>query len=253
MTLAELLAAQKEAAQKGTEFDLESGIKSIVAAEISAVNEKNSELLGKLKTQKAVIDALPEDYSAEAWNDMSKKVADGNLATLKNTEQLDALRKQLGDAHAQDMVKLNDKTKALTRALETELIDNAAKSALIEAKGNAPLLLPHVKGNLKVVAAEDGTYSTVVVGANGEERYSLSKAGEKMGVAELVGEFRANPVYQGAFDAPNGGGGTPPPGGNGGGKNPFKKGPDYSVTEQSILANKSPEIAAQMKAAAQGE
>jgi len=257
MTLEELLAAAKAAAEKNESFNLEAGVKAVVDAAVAAategVNTKNSELLGKLKASKAIVDSLPEDFSVDKWNEMIKTLSDVDIAKLKGDEALDALRKQLGEQHGKDLKAVQDENASLKSALETALIDNAATTAITEANGNAPLLLPHVKSHIQVQQGDDGVFSAIVIDpATKTERYSLTKPGEKMDISELIGEFKTKDTFAGAFSSGNRGGGTPPNGGRADGTpNPFVKGPDFSLTEQGKLMNTDPALAKRLQSEAE--
>ena len=245
MTLADIIAKIKAATEEAP-YDPTADIQGLVDESITAVNGKNAELLAKNKALRAITDTLPEDFSIEAYNSALQAAADVDTSKLKVEEQVEVVRKQLTDAHQLDMERVGKQVTGLKSALETELIDNAVTTALTEANGNAKLLLPHVRTSVKVVE-EDGTFRAVVVDSSGNERFSTTKAGEKMGIGELVGEFKVNETFAGAFAADNGGGGGGGDDGRGGGPNPFKKGsPDYNLTEQAKMRNSNPELAEQL-------
>ncbi|MDH3375372.1 MAG: hypothetical protein OEQ39_00175 [Gammaproteobacteria bacterium] len=248
MTLQEILAKAKEDAT----FDLEGAVTKHVAEAVaeatSAVNDKNSELLGKLKTAKKVADGLPEDFSVEKWKELNKMAKDIDIAKLKGEEAVEAVKKQMQEAHAAELKAFEAKEAKLTSALESQLIDNAATKAIVEAGGNATLLLPHVKTGIKMQQNDEGEFVAVVVDPRGTERFSMVNAGKHMDISELVNELKTKDTFKSAFVADSSGGGAGR--GHGGTKtaNPWAKGtPDYNLTEQAKIMNADPDLGKQLQ------
>lgn len=252
MTLQEILAKAKEDSTYDPESDLTTLIATTVADASTSLNTKNTELLQKLKEAKTAAGQLPDGFTAEEWDRLIKLDKDIDLASLKGDEKLEALRKQMTEAHASELTSFKDRESKLTSALESQLIDNAATNAINAANGNAALLLPHVKSHIKMVQGDDGEFSAVVIDPKGTERFSMINAGKTMQIDELVGELKVNDIYKSAFSSDNSGGGAG--GGAGATKtaNPFKKdSPDYSVTEQARLSNENPTLAKTLQEAAE--
>lgn len=250
MTIAEILAKYKASLVEGVEaFDVDAALNTFVAEKLEGVNNKNQELLGKLKTNKEIVDALPEGFTAEKWAEMVKSLDGVDLSKLKTDEQVEAVKKNLLDSHGVEIIKRDTREQTLLSALQKNLVDSKVTAAIAAAHGNTTLLAPHISQRIKMVE-EEGVFRAIVVDDKGTERFSLVKAGEHMAIDELVAEFKVNETYATAFNAGNGGGG----GGGGHGStqiNPWKKGtPDYSVTEQGKLMNAQPELATQLQAAA---
>ena len=112
--------------------------------------------------------------------------------------------------------KLKDKdaeVAGLTTTLRTHLIGNAGTQALAEAKGSVDLLLPHIERQTQMVKNQDGTFSAVVVDAQGSIRYGVG--GQPMTIAELVASMKGDKVFARAFESENAGGGGAAPGGAG--------------------------------------
>ena len=86
-------------------------------------------------------------------------------------------------------------------------IDSAVISALNEMKGNVNLLLPHVKGLMRLVE-EDGQFVARVVDETGTVR--VNGEGKPITAKELVSEMRDQDSFAAAFAADvKSGGGTP--------------------------------------------
>jgi hypothetical protein len=245
-------------AKENPDFDLEGALTQHVAEAVAeattAVNAKNSELLGKLKEAKKASEGLPEDFSPDKWNELKQMTKDIDTAKLKGEEAVEAVKKQMTEAHAAELKAFESKTAKLTSALESQLIDNAVTKAISDAGGNATLLLPHVKQNVKMVQTDEGDYQAVVVDPKGTERFSMVNAGKTMQIDELVGEFRTQDTFKSAFVADSSGGGANR--GSGGTKtsNPWVKGsPDYNLTEQAKIMNRDPDLGKQLQQQAQSE
>lgn len=89
------------------------------------------------------------------------------------------------------------------------LVQNTARGALSEHKGNELFLMPHIERQTKVVKDETtGKYVTRVVDADGS--YRGNGQGGFMTVPELVGEMKANKSFAGAFESGNQPGGASP-------------------------------------------
>ena len=250
MSIKEIIAAAQAARDAGTDYDLESKLTAFVAEASSALTAKNAELLGKLNEAKKVAASLPEGFDPDEWSRLTKLEKDGKLNAMEGDAKMEALRKSLTEAHAAELGKFKERESKLTTALEQQLIDNAAGAAISAAKGNSPLLLPHIKQHIKMIQGENGEYQATVIDAAGNERFSLVEAGKPMGISELVGEFKTNDTYKMAFTPDNSGGGGG--GGEGGTRsaNPFQKGSDaYNLTDQAKMMNENPAQAEALKAA----
>ena len=70
------------------------------------------------------------------------------------------------------------------------LVENNATNAVVDAKGVPELLMPFIKGQVKVIE-EDGSFNVYVVDPQGDRRYS-GITGQPMNIKELVMEMKAN-------------------------------------------------------------
>lgn len=253
MTLKELLELiQKKAADIDFGVNLEEAFGEVINAAVEKVTAKNQELLGKLKAAQEKAKDLPEDFSVERWEQLQQVEKDFEASGKKVDEQVASVKEQMTTAHSAEMKKLGDENKRLSSALESQLIDNTLTQSILAANGNAPLLLPHIKTQIRMVQDDNGNFSTVVVDPNGNERFSLKQAGEKMTIDELVGEFKVNDTFKSAFRPDNSGGGAGGSGGKGGVANPWMKGTkEFSLTEQARIANSDPAMAKQLQTEAQ--
>ena len=247
MTFAEIIAkARADATYDPTEdhTELLSGITSPLAT-------KNTELLGKLAAAQATLKTLPEGFDVNEYNRLTALEAEGKLNEHKGDEKLEALRSQLTTAHNQALEAERATANGLKSALETQMLDNAARSALIEASGNPDLLLPHVRSQLNMVQRDDGTYAAVVVDDKGEQRFSVSSAGNYMDIPELVADMKTKDAFKPAFKAENGGGGGGQGSPQGAADNPWVKGAKFNRTEQAKILNSNPGLATTLQGQAE--
>jgi len=146
----------------------------------------------------------------------------------------DKLKLQMTEKHNEELAKRAERENKLLSALERKTIDADAVAALNEFKGNVTLLLPHVKGHVRMVE-EDGAFVARVVDDQGNPR--VNGEGNFLTVRELVSEMRDQETYAKAFDAGvKSGGGTPPGGGSGNGSG--KKGEIPSDLKRGNLTTK---------------
>lgn len=130
----------------------------------------------------------------------------------KAAGDFESREKQLSQKHAaeiaqraKDLEGLNAQISALTGSLNQQLVGNAARAALVEAKakakGGVNLLMPTIERMTRVEHV-DGKHVVRVLGADGSPRLS-PKSEEPMTIAELVAEMRDNDEFSGCFEADN--------------------------------------------------
>jgi len=183
----------------------------------------------KLEEDMAGID--PEDYAR--LKEMEAKEEENKA---KKAGEWDKLREQMNTKHAEELAKRDKDKSRLMTALEKRTIDAAAVSALNELKGNVTLLLPHVKGHVKMIEDETGDFVARVVDDAGNPR--VNGEGKFLSVRELVGEMRDSEVFAKAFEASGHSGGGTPPNGQGGTGGTGKKGGIPSGLKRTVMTTK---------------
>lgn len=222
-------------------------------------------------------DVDPEKYAKaiadlEEFNKLEKK---RSTKKLKDKEEWEKLEKQLQDGHAtavdgltqkhsteietfqQKLVELSkskdDEVDGMRKSLEKTLKDGAIVSALAEAKGNIPVLTPHIAKHVKVLADDKGEYASRIIDEKGDIR--INDAGQPMTISEFVTEIKQQPEFKGeglfAVGTKPGGSGS---GGNPGGSdadasNPWMKDSE-NLTKQGQILKSDPAKASRMAAAA---
>lgn len=115
------------------------------------------------------------------------------------TEELEAYR-ALGGAPDKLKEKLEEKDRVyadLLKSSDQHMMDLAASTAINEAKGNVPLLLPHVRSVLNV-AEEAGKRVIQVLKNEGEVR--LKENGQSFSLIDLLAEMKETSIFSRAFD-----------------------------------------------------
>lgn len=120
----------------------------------------------------------------------------------------DKMRADLEASSQKAMAAKDEEVSAMRGTLEKYLVDNAAVTAVSEARGVPDLLIPHIRSQVKVVSEGDA-YSVHVVDAAGDARGNGK--GGFMTIADLVAEMKASPIFGRCFEseAPSGNGITP--------------------------------------------
>jgi len=260
-TLQELLAEKL-----GTDVDLsnflsaaQSEADALVDSKITGLTTNKTKLLDQINKLKK--NQMPDNVDMDAYNtfltekdELETQKAKAKEDALAAAGEWDTLKGSMTDAHSVEITTLtNDYTTKLTglqSALDKELIENVAVKAIDKEHGNATLLLPHIKPNLKTVKSEAGDYTTQVVDAEGNQRIN-STNGEVFTINDLVAELKANETFSGAFPMQNSGSGIPPNSGGKGGNqvNPWKA-DTKNITLQAKLTRTNPVLAAQMQKSA---
>jgi len=151
-----------EQARKAIDTVAELGDQASVDDKIAAgLKEKETQLQRKFEQDR---DALVKKYDTDLAN------RDGTITTLENQ-------------------------------LERELVTTAATTAITGAKGSTKLLLPVVRGMVKMTATEDGQRVAQVLDGAGHVRLSTkSGSTDPMSIDELVEELRQDSEFARGFD-----------------------------------------------------
>jgi hypothetical protein len=101
--------------------------------------------------------------------------------------------------------------------MEKHLIDSAALSELAKVSDSPKLLLPHIRGRMKVVE-HDGEFHARIVDDSGNIRVGKGQGSSPMTLSELIEEMKSDKEFAPAFrgTGSSGGGATKSTGGAGG-------------------------------------
>ena len=196
----------------GEPSDEVAGLKTALAKEKQDALELKQKLEGLSKNELAELKRL------------KKQVEDAERAQLEKDGNWEAVKTQMLKKHQEEMDALTARMGSVQSQLERVLVDQAAMEAIVAQKGNPKLLLPIVKGSLKLVE-ENGQQVVRVVNAQGQPIVANAK-GDPLTIAGYVETLKAEPDYQAAFASTgqtgggSQGGGSPP---SGGGNKPLKE------------------------------
>lgn len=166
------------------------------------------------RTFKAELDAwkalgeTPENVTS-AMNDLKEQVGKGT----EGKANWEKMKTELETGHQKELAKREEALKGMRTTLEQHLIDADAVQHITEAKGASKLLLPHIRGQAKVVE-ENGKFVVRIVDGDGDFRGN--SAGGYMTIKDLVSEMRGSDEFGRAFESEQKAGGGKPPAGGGG-------------------------------------
>lgn len=173
---------------------------------ISGLTSTLSKIKAELKTAKETLAAFDND-----GDPIDPKDA---LKALKRVKELEALDpKKLAEEQVKSALEqaraefekasapVKKRAEALETKLRTVLIDQQATAALAAKGGNVKLLLPLLRGQLKIVE-EDGDFRVKVLGADGNPRIMVKDGkAEDMTIDAYVAEMAGSQDYAPAFSA----------------------------------------------------
>jgi len=214
----------------------------------TGLKNKNQELLGEVKKFKKAASSVPDDFDAEAYATMQADAEKAREEAAKAAGKWDEYKAELVTTHETETAGLKDANGKLQTQLENVLVNNAIMGAIAHEKGNADLLMPHVRDHVKLFE-EDGEQVARVIDKTGNPRITGAK-GDFMSIENFLGEMKESdtfaPCFEGSRATGSGAGGD----GSGGTKNnPFSK-DSLNLTEQARLNREDPDKAARLKAAA---
>lgn len=230
-TVAEALRTQYKPTEDGKfRLDLDGyedpiGLKSALDKERKAAKDATRHA-GQWASLGKTPDEIQALIEAQRKSEEDKAVKGGEWEKLKQ---------QMNEAAQKERAGLEQRLLGKDKAIEKYLIDAQATTAITELKASAALLLPHVKGFVKVVE-DGGEFSVRVVDAAGNPR--VNAQGDFLSIRDLVSEMRLNPVFAPAFPSS----GTTGGGASGGGTSGAK-----TITEAAFQALPAKDRAARMK------
>jgi hypothetical protein len=175
------------------DFALENvkGLKSSLSKERNRAEEaeKSLKVFGDLDPATAV----------KAINDLKELEGSDD----KHKAQLEQVKKTLEDKFQTDLTAKDDVITGQGSKINELMVDNVATTLLSQegTKGNAVLLMPHIKKATNVKKTDAGDYIVEVLDDEGNPRISpASGSTALMSITELVDEMKENESYAGAFD-----------------------------------------------------
>lgn len=213
-------------------------------ADLEALKSENNE-----RNKQKLIDEKNWEKLEQQQRDQHQAFLDG-LAE-KHQKEIQSLATQIQEIGQ----KSSEEKGKMLNSLKSTLKDRELTAELARAKGNIPVLMPHIARFIDVRESDSGEYVAMVVDKDNNTRFNL--AGKPMTISELVNEFKEKPEFagDGIFEKEKKAGGSGSAGNLGdewSQKNPFAKETE-NLTEQAMMKRKDPELYNRLKAAAGSE
>jgi hypothetical protein len=196
----------KEKADKSG-FELDSADPKVAAA-VAAVAGLNAALKKARADAKAKtpVDLAPlAEYGAtppEIAEAIKAKMTELEAKTKTTPDakaELEKVRIAMAQVHGKEKEALEKRVKDLEGQLDDLIVGEVATKAIVEHKGDPVLLMPFVKGQVKVQEV-DGKRVAVVLDSSGGARFSGVTASH-MTINELVAELKKTPTYGKLFQS----------------------------------------------------
>lgn len=172
----------------------------------------------------------------------------GNLSPQQLAEEkVKSALKQAEEKFNKTLGTKDGEVKELSAAIERVMVDQAATAAIASKKGNVKLLLPHVKGFVKVV--KDGKdFKVQVVDHEGNPKIHVEKGKtSEMTLEQLIDEMSGSDDFASAFEATGKAGGqTKPDAGKGAGRPKVISSSDQAAIGASLESIAKGEVAVTM-------
>lgn len=165
-----------------------------------ALKKANKEAAERRKALEKLDGIDPERYA-----ELEKAEQDRATHDAEAKGQWDKLRVQMAENHQKDLDAERGNSGRYRTALEQHLVDAQATVAIVDAKGVPQLLLPHVKGRVKVIE-QDGQFTVQVLDAQGNPMV-VDAAGTPATIKSLVEHMKADPIFGRAFEGSGASGG----------------------------------------------
>jgi len=166
--------------------------------------------------RKSKVDLTPlQDYGktpAEIAESFATKVK-GLEEQLAAGAKIDPvkLKGEFQQAHQAELTKHKNRAEALQAELYRVKVEQAVTAAVVEAKGDPDLLIPHIVKRVKITE-DGGKFDVAVLDDAGDKRFN-GVTGLPMTIKDLVVEMKADKKWGRGFDADAPAGGGMPPGG----------------------------------------
>lgn len=187
-----------------------------IAAETAGLKQNRDELLKESKSAAAKLKAY-DGVDPEEYKKLKEAAQEAERKRLQGEGDFKALEAQLIKKYDGELEKERGNTTKYRTALEQSLIDRDAIAELAKHSDAPMLLLPHVKGQMKVME-HDGQLVARIVDSQGNVRIGKGQGSAPMTLPELMDEMKQDKQFAVAFrGSGSSGGGAPKSGASGGG------------------------------------
>ena len=165
---------------------------------------------------------IPEDFNPEEWKALKeekKHIAEERERQEREKQRregdFEAREKKLVEKHEQERKADQDRISKLIKQRDKAILEDAARAAIVGAKGKPNLLMPHIMKRLKVEEDHDGNATLVVLDEYGQKAVADSR-GSPVTLDKMLSELKASDEFGVAFEGSNASGGGANPNGSGG-------------------------------------
>lgn len=195
--------------QKYIQSQKEQAAKDAVQEATNGLIEKRDQLLAEKKKLKGELDLIKETYDFNELETLKESLKKAQQEKMTVEERLALHEKDLISGFTKERESLQSKFSEETNSLKTELerkdkalrknlVDAVLSREIANANGIPELLMPILRDKIGIV--EDGEEYSARVFEGKTQRIGDSK-GNPMTIAQLVEEYKANPIYGVAFKA----------------------------------------------------
>ena len=153
---------------------------------------------GKLRELGTLLGLETEDMDL----DVLREGIEATLAKVSKGEDtkvnLDKIRQDMKRENDKMLAQKDEELNAMKGTLRSHLIDNSAVTALAQEKGDAEILMPHIRSRCTVVE-ENGKHEVRVLDAEGDPRGDGK--GGFMTVSDLVREMKESKTFSKCFES----------------------------------------------------
>jgi hypothetical protein len=194
----------------------QAAIDAAVAEQVEGLKKNQNELLKESKAAKAKLAAY-DGVDPEEYKKLKQAAEEAERKRLQGEGDFKQLEQQLVKKYEGLLEQERGSVSRMRSAMEKHLIDSAALSELAKVSDSPKLLLPHIRGRMKVVE-HDGEFHARIVDDSGNIRVGKGQGSSPMTLSELIEEMKSDKEFAPAFrgTGSSGGGATKSTGGAGG-------------------------------------
>jgi hypothetical protein len=175
---------------------------------VNAATTAKSTILGEKKTLQDQIDALGGFDTLKTLKEQADRAKQDADALRTSKLSVDERLTEQETAHALQLKTANDRAATLEARLAQRELEVKLNEAIATAEGNPLMLIPTLRERVETKLESDGSVTIKVKGKDGK---FINDKGTPNTLDDLVGEYKADDAWGGAFKAPAvGGGGTRP-------------------------------------------
>lgn len=209
---------------------------------------KRDELLGSNRDLKTFIDTHGGQDRIKTLADTAAKADEATRKAAASSSDVETVR-----SHMTGEIKARDTTiSKLLGTIKDGKVKSAISTALSEAGGDEKLLGPHIATRVKSDVNDAGDVTITVLKADGNP-WLVGTEGKAATLADLLGEMKTDASLAKGFSASGarGSGAAASSSQLHGIKNPWMKGKEFNLTEQTKIMLSNPDLAKTLAAAAQ--